>query len=252
MPTLDVLLCGSPDEIEAILPLLNTEALSLYGAIFSEEGAPSIDGVTVLDRLEDGPGSFDVLCGLDLRGNGVVPWVMELLDAEPSMEGTPAIFLSPFVTATAIASELGAPRAVAVSSLVPGATRPDSHVEYSIALQIPEAERSSLMEVVETLLGSNAACVEDRVAHVGLRILAMIINEAVFALQEGVASAEDIDTAMTFGTNYPNGPLAWCDQIGPEIIVQVLDLLQSEYGEERYRPAIMLRQYARAGRSFHE
>lgn len=251
MPTTDVLLCGVHEEIEAILPLLDANALSLYGAIFVDGEAPAIDGVKVLGQLDEGPKSYDAVCALDLRGNGVVPWVMELLDSEPSLAGTSVLFISPFVTATAIASELRTPRPVAVSSLVPGATRPEVHVEYSTALQLAEADLGGLSELVGRLLGSNATRVEDRVAHLGLRILVMIINEAVFALQEDVASAVDIDAAMKFGTNYPEGPLAWCDRIGADIVVQILDLLQSEFGEERYRPAILLRQYARAGLTFH-
>jgi 3-hydroxybutyryl-CoA dehydrogenase len=79
------------------------------------------------------------------------------------------------------------------------------------------------------------------------RILCMIINEAAFALMEGVASAEDIDTAMKLGTNYPLGPLEWADRIGLDQVLGVLEGLQAEYGEDRYRPAPLLRQLVRAG-----
>jgi len=79
------------------------------------------------------------------------------------------------------------------------------------------------------------------------RILCMIINEAAFALMEGVASAEDIDTAMKLGTNYPLGPLEWADRIGLDQVLGVLEGLQVEYGEDRYRPASLLRHLVRAG-----
>jgi len=79
------------------------------------------------------------------------------------------------------------------------------------------------------------------------RILCMIINEAAFALMEGVASAEDIDTAMKLGTNYPLGPLEWADRIGLDQVLAVLEGLQAEYGDDRYRPAPLLRQLVRAG-----
>jgi 3-hydroxybutyryl-CoA dehydrogenase len=75
----------------------------------------------------------------------------------------------------------------------------------------------------------------------------MIINEAAFALMEGVASAEDIDTAMKLGTNYPLGPLEWADRIGLDQVLAVLEGLQAEYGDDRYRPAPLLRQLVRAG-----
>jgi 3-hydroxybutyryl-CoA dehydrogenase len=79
------------------------------------------------------------------------------------------------------------------------------------------------------------------------RVLCMIINEAAFALMEGVASAEDIDTAMKLGTNYPLGPLEWADRIGLDQVLAVLEGLQAEYGDDRYRPAPLLRQLVRAG-----
>ncbi len=77
-------------------------------------------------------------------------------------------------------------------------------------------------------------------AAVVARILAMIMNEAAFAVGEGVASVRDIDTAMRLGTNYPKGPLKWADQIGLEVVFSVLKSLQANLGEERYRPAPLL------------
>jgi 3-hydroxybutyryl-CoA dehydrogenase len=79
----------------------------------------------------------------------------------------------------------------------------------------------------------------------------MIINEAAFALMEGVADAVDIDTAMKLGTNYPEGPLRWADTLGVDLVVNVLQALHDEYQEERYRPSVLLKQYARAGMKFH-
>ena len=76
------------------------------------------------------------------------------------------------------------------------------------------------------------------------RILAMLINEAVDAVQMRVATAEDIDLAMTRGVNYPKGLLAWCDEIGLERVLGWMTRLQSEYGEDRYRPSPLLRKMA--------
>jgi 3-hydroxybutyryl-CoA dehydrogenase len=80
------------------------------------------------------------------------------------------------------------------------------------------------------------------------RIVCQVINECAFALGEGVGSAEDIDTGMTLGLNYPRGPLAWADQIGLDHVLAVLDGLWEEYREERYRPAPTLRGLVRTGR----
>jgi 3-hydroxybutyryl-CoA dehydrogenase len=96
-------------------------------------------------------------------------------------------------------------------------------------------------------MGLEPAVVPDGPGLIFPRILCMIINEAAFALMEGVGSAEDIDTAMRLGTNYPLGPLEWADGIGLDQVLAVLEGLQAEYGEERYRPAPLLRQLVRAG-----
>jgi 3-hydroxybutyryl-CoA dehydrogenase len=76
------------------------------------------------------------------------------------------------------------------------------------------------------------------------RILAMLINEAVDALYLNVASAADLETAMTKGVNYPKGLLAWCDEWGPGNCLQKLDFLHKTYGDDRYRASRLLRQYA--------
>jgi 3-hydroxybutyryl-CoA dehydrogenase len=85
-------------------------------------------------------------------------------------------------------------------------------------------------------------------AEVFARVLAMIVNEASFALGEGVASVRDIDIAMRLGTNYPKGPLRWADEIGLDIVSSVLNSLRESLGEERYRPSPLLWQLVRSGR----
>jgi len=80
------------------------------------------------------------------------------------------------------------------------------------------------------------------------RIVCQVINECAFALGEGVGSAQDIDTGMVLGLNYPRGPLAWADEIGLDHVLAVLDGLCEEYREERYRPAPALRRLVRSGR----
>jgi 3-hydroxybutyryl-CoA dehydrogenase len=78
-------------------------------------------------------------------------------------------------------------------------------------------------------------------------VLYMIINEAAYALWEGVASREDIDLAMKLGTNYPAGPLEWADAIGLDEVYEGLAALQEEMGEDRYRPCPLLRKLVVAG-----
>jgi 3-hydroxybutyryl-CoA dehydrogenase len=80
------------------------------------------------------------------------------------------------------------------------------------------------------------------------RIVCQLVNEAAFALREGVGSAEDIDAGMLLGLNYPHGPLGWADAIGLDHVLAVLDALADEYREERYRAAPLLRHQVWAGR----
>lgn len=79
------------------------------------------------------------------------------------------------------------------------------------------------------------------------RVVAMLINEAVDAVQLRIATPEDLELAMTKGVNYPRGLLAWGDAIGPGTVLATLESLQAEYGEDRYRPSPLLRRVARAG-----
>ncbi len=76
------------------------------------------------------------------------------------------------------------------------------------------------------------------------RTVAMLANEALDALQKGVACEQDIDTAMRLGVNYPHGPLAWGAELGWQNVLRLLENLQQHYGEERYRPTSLLRQRA--------
>ena len=82
------------------------------------------------------------------------------------------------------------------------------------------------------------------------RIIAMLINEAADAVLFRIALAEDVDLAMTKGVNYPKGLLAWADELGLTAIVQRLDALHSEYGEDRYRASPLLRRMAARGTTF--
>jgi 3-hydroxybutyryl-CoA dehydrogenase len=97
-------------------------------------------------------------------------------------------------------------------------------------------------------LGKHTDWVGDAPGLVLGRIVCQIVNEAAFALGEGVGSAEDIDTGMIHGLNYPRGILAWADQIGLDHVLGVLDALHEERGEPRYRVAPVLRRLGWSGR----
>ena len=82
------------------------------------------------------------------------------------------------------------------------------------------------------------------------RILSMLINEAIDAVHWRVASPADIDLAVTKGVNYPKGLLAWGDERGLDHVLEALVALQTEYGEDRYRPSVLLKRMVRNGGRF--
>ena len=96
-------------------------------------------------------------------------------------------------------------------------------------------------------VGKESAEVKDAPGLVFPRILSLIINEAARSLDEGIATAEEIDIALRLGTNYPQGPLRWADEIGLDEVLAVLEGLQEETGDDRYRPAPLLRKMVASG-----
>jgi 3-hydroxybutyryl-CoA dehydrogenase len=97
-------------------------------------------------------------------------------------------------------------------------------------------------------LGKTPVVVNDAPGFVANRVLLPMINEAIFALQEGVAAKEAIDEVMKLGMAHPMGPLALADLIGLDVCLAILDTLHRDFGDDKYRPAPMLRQLVAAGR----
>ncbi len=110
------------------------------------------------------------------------------------------------------------------------------------------ASAADAAEQFFTTLGKHVAWVSDAPGLVLGRIVCQVINEAAFALGEGVGDAGDIDAGMVYGLNYPRGILGWADVIGLDHVLAVLDALFDELREERYRAAPLLRQLACSGR----
>ncbi len=104
------------------------------------------------------------------------------------------------------------------------------------------------VRVLAEQLGKTPVTVNEAPGFVVNRLLVPMINEAVYALMEGVASAEDIDTAMKLGAGHPMGPLALADMIGLDVCLAIMEALDAEFGDPKYRPCPLLRKMVRAGR----
>jgi 3-hydroxybutyryl-CoA dehydrogenase len=97
-------------------------------------------------------------------------------------------------------------------------------------------------------LGKTPVEVNDAPGFVSNRVLMPMINEAVFCVQDGVATPEAVDTVMKLGMNHPLGPLALADLIGLDVCLAILEVLQRDLGEDKYRPCPLLRKMVAAGR----
>ena len=119
-------------------------------------------------------------------------------------------------------------------------------VEVIRGLATSDETTAATLQVCRSM-GKEPVEARDSPGFISNRILCPMINEAIFALQEGIGTPEAIDAVMKLGMNHPMGPLTLCDLVGLDVVLSVMEILHRDLGEDKYRPAYLLRKMVDAG-----
>jgi 3-hydroxybutyryl-CoA dehydrogenase len=183
--------------------------------------------------------------------------IIEAVPENPALKAEILRTLDPIAGDSIVASNTSS---LAITSLAASLTRPDRFIGMHFMNPVPvmklvevirglQTSDETMRTVLELARGLDKTPVEvnDYAGFVSNRVLMPMINEAVFCLMEGVAEPDAIDTVMKLGMNHPMGPLALADLIGLDTCLSILEVLQRDIGDDKYRPCPLLRKYVAAG-----
>jgi 3-hydroxybutyryl-CoA dehydrogenase len=238
------------DAIPAALQSAATQIKSMLdkavekGKLAGEDAAAAIERIKPVNRLADiGPCSLIVEAVIEKLETKVEVWkVAQSLAADDGI----------------LASNTSS---ISITKLAAATDRPERFIGMHFFNPVPlmklvevvRGRRTSDETVGRTMelarvVGKTPVLCNDHPGFVSNRVLMPMLNEAVFALQDGVAEAEAIDEIMKLGMNHPMGPLALADLIGLDVCLDILEVLHRDLGEDRYRPCPLLRRMVDAGR----
>jgi 3-hydroxybutyryl-CoA dehydrogenase len=228
----------------------SVEKLGATLAKLVEKGKlPAAERDAVLGRIRAAR-ALDDCAGADLaieaivENEGVKKEIFRKLDALLRPEAILASNTSS-ISITALAAATGRPeRFIGMHFMNPPPVM--QLVEIIRGLQTSDATYAAVLALAKRF-GKTTVTSKDSPGFIVNRILIPLLNEACFALQEGLASPEDIDTGVKLGLNHPMGPLTLADFIGLDTCLYIAEVLHRELGDSKYRPAPLLRTYVAAG-----
>jgi 3-hydroxybutyryl-CoA dehydrogenase len=234
-------------------PDLAKRAVDKLGATLAklvEKGKiPAAERDAVLGRIRPAKGiedcaTADLAIEAIVENQGVKNEVFRKLDALLRPEAILASNTSS-ISITALAAGTGRPdRFIGMHFMNPPPVM--QLIEIIRGLQTSDATYAAVVALAKRF-GKTTVTSKDSPGFIVNRILIPLLNEACFALQEGLASPEDIDTAVKLGLNHPMGPLTLADFVGLDTCLFIAEVLHRELGDDKYRPAPLLRQYVAAG-----
>ena len=234
-------------------PELAEKALARLGSALQklvEKGKLTADGrAAILGRIKAGRGLEDC-AGADLaieavvENEGVKKEILRKLDALLAAHAILASNTSS-ISITALGAATRRPeKFIGMHFMNPPPVM--QLIEIIRGLATGEETYRAVLELARKF-GKTTVTSKDMPGFIVNRVLIPLINEACFALQDGLATAEDLDTAVKLGLNHPMGPLALADFVGLDTCLYIAEVLHRELGDDKYRPAPLLRQYVAAG-----